>query len=71
MCVEEKEDLKHFLLWCPAYIERKERRLQQRYEEEDTMTGELLFGNRNIKETKVMIHKFWKIRKSDLDKIRD
>ena len=69
MCEEEKEDLKHFLLWCPAYsdVRQKNIKLQQPYkEEEDDIIGELLFGNENIEETKITIHKFWKIREKKM-----
>ncbi len=62
MCGGEKEDLTHFLLWCPAYSDErlKNINLQQPYQEKKDIMGELLFGN-NIEETKT-IQKFWKIR---------
>ena len=63
LCGNEKEDLKHFLLWCPAYSEVRQKniKLQQPYQEEENTIGELLFGS-NIEETKETVHKFWKIR---------
>ncbi len=65
MCGADNEDLKHFLLWCPAY--REERRiftqLQQPYvEDEEDIIGKYLFENRYIEETKREIYKFWMIR---------
>ncbi len=62
LCGEEKEDLEHFLLWCPAYAtERAESQiLQQPYEEE--VLGKLLFENNNITESKQMILKLWRKR---------
>ena len=65
LCEEEKEDLKHFILWCPAYEEerRKSDRLQQPYQEdEEELLGSYLFTNENIEETKERILVFWKIR---------
>ncbi len=37
LCGAEKEDLRHFMLWCPAYTQerRKSERLQQPYPEEE------------------------------------
>ena len=79
MCGVEKEDLKHFLLWCPEYREERQKnlKLQQPYQEGD-INGELLFGNESIEETKNTIHKFWTMRekktkavKGDPDKTRD
>ncbi len=51
MCGADNEDLKHFLLWCPAYREerRKFTRLQQPYvEDEEDIIGKYLFENRYI-----------------------
>ncbi len=46
MCWADNEDLKHFLLWCPAYREERGKitRFQQPYieDEEDTI-GKYLF----------------------------
>ncbi len=62
MCGSEKEDLRHFLQWCPAYRDERQKniKLQQPYQEENIIP-ELLFGN-NIDETKETMHKFRKIR---------
>ncbi len=65
MCGAEKEDLRHFLLWCPAYTDerRKSPRLQQPYKEnEDDIIGKYLFEKRYLETTKKEIHNFWKIR---------
>ena len=65
MCGGEKEDLNHFLLHCPAYMEerRKSNELQQPYQlDEDVIIGNLLFITRNLEENKQIIYKFWKIR---------
>ncbi len=58
----EKEDLKHFLLWCPAYTDEKSKspRLQQPYKENED--GKYLFEKKDIETTKKEIHKFWTIR---------
>ncbi len=67
MCGSEKEDLKHFLLWGPGYSDERQKniKLQQPYQEEESIIGEFLFGN-NIEETKETIHKFWKIREKEM-----
>ncbi len=59
MCGSEKEDLKRFILWCPAYSEERQKNivLQQPYQEEEDVIGELLFGN-SIEQTKETIQKF-------------
>ncbi len=65
MCGVEREDLKHFLLWCPAYTQerRKSERLQQPYpEEEEDVIGQYLFENKFTEETKRTLYSFWKIR---------
>ena len=58
MCGSEKEDLRHFLLWCPAYSDERQKneKLQQPYKQD--IIGELLFESRNIKDTKDIIYKF-------------
>ncbi len=68
MCGYEKEDLTHFLLWYPAYSDERQKnmKLQQLYEEEN-ITGKLLFGNKNIEETKETIHKFREIRQKKVE----
>ncbi len=65
MCRADKEDLKHFLLWCNAYTEirRKIERLQQPYiEDEEDIIGKYLFETTYIEEAKKEIHKFWLVR---------
>ncbi|RUM32355.1 MAG: hypothetical protein DSY42_01165, partial [Aquifex sp.] len=67
-CEEEKEDLKHFLLWCPAYSEERKKnlRLQQPYEEEEeNIIGKFLFDNIKIEEAKEVIYEFWQIREKE------
>ncbi len=64
LCGYDKEDLKHFLLWCPAYHQprQKNKNLQQPYEEDqEKIIGKLLFEE-NTRETKETIFEFWKIR---------
>ncbi len=59
-----KEDLRHFLLWCPAYCEERGKitRLQQPYKkDEQDIIGNCLFEKRNIEETKKEIFRFWMI----------
>ncbi len=65
MCEEEKEDLEHFLLRCPAYSAEKSgpQRLQQRYKKE--IIGDLIFKikkkkEKKIEETKRMSWSLWK-----------
>ncbi len=55
------EDLKHFLLWCPAYTEIREKitRLQQPYIEEEVIIGKYLFENIYTEKNKKEIYKFW------------
>ncbi len=74
MCGAEREDLKHFMLWCPAYtLERmKSERLQQPYiEEEDDVIGKYLFDNKFIEDTKRTLHTFWKIREKKMKEKED
>ncbi len=54
MCGAELEDLRYFMLWCPAYTQEriKSERLQQPYPEEDDIIGQYLFENKLIEETK-------------------
>ena len=66
MCGAEREDLKHFVLWCPEYNQEriKHEKLQRPYQEdEDWIIGDLLFDNNDIETTKKMLHDFWKKRK--------
>ncbi len=58
MCGAEREDLKHLMLWCPAYTHErmKSERLQQPYPEEDDAIGNYLFENKFIEETKRTLH---------------
>ncbi len=68
MCGAENEDLRHFLLWCPAYAEERKKcvRLQQPYvEEEDNTMAKFVSENDHTKETKATIYKFWKIREKN------
>ncbi len=64
MCGADNEDLKHFLLWCPAYGEERGKiiQLKQPYIEEDDIVGKYLFENGYIEKTKREIYKFWTIR---------
>ncbi len=74
MCGAEREDLKHFMLWCPAYTQerRKSERLQQPYiEEEDDVIGQYLFDNKFIVDTKGTLHTFWKIREKKMKEKED
>ncbi len=60
MCGADK-DLKHFLLWCPAYTEIRGKitQLQQPYiEKEEDIIGKYLFKNIYIDDTKKEIYKF-------------
>ncbi len=69
MCVTERKDLKHFLLWCPAYTQErmKSERLQQPCpEEEDDVIGQYLFESKFIEETKRTLHTFWKTREKKM-----
>ncbi len=73
MCGAEREDLKHFMLWCPAYTQerRKSERLQQPYTEEDNVIGQYLCDNKLIEETKRTLHTFWKIREKMMKEKED
>ena len=65
LCSAELEDLHHFILWCPGYLEerRKEPRLQQPYEEdEDKIIGNVLFAQENWEGPKEVIYRMWKAR---------
>ncbi len=60
------EDLKHFLLWCPAGYEeiRKKTILLQRpcTENEEYIIGQLLFNEQTIQESKAIVYEMWKKR---------
>ncbi len=59
MCGTDNEDMKHFLLWCPAYTEIRGKitRLQQPYiEDEEDIIGKYLFENIYIEEAKKEIY---------------
>ncbi len=62
MCGNEREDLQHFILHCPAYHEerRKHPGLQRPYQDEQ-ITATILIDNEsiNIENTKEMITKIW------------
>ncbi len=65
MCGEEVEDLKHFILWCPAYDEErgKDTNFQRPYKRNvEELLGELLFENGLKYSTKHTLYAFWKIR---------
>ncbi len=64
VCGYDKEDLNHFILWCPAYDQPRQenKKLQQPYEEDQEKNiGKLLFEE-NTREAKETIYEFWKIR---------
>ncbi len=63
MCGAEREDLKHFVMWCPEYNQERieHPKLRRPYREnEDWITGDLLFDNNDIEITKEILHAFWK-----------
>ncbi len=69
MCGAELEDLKHFMLWFPAYTQEriKSERLQQPYpEEDDDVIGQCLFENKLIEESKRTLQAFWKKREKKM-----
>ncbi len=69
MCGAELEDLRHFMLWCPAYAQErvKSERLQQPYsEEEEDIIGQYLFENKLIEEAKRTLQAFWKVREKKM-----
>ncbi len=65
MCGKELEDLRHFLLHCPAYDEERSSipALQRPYQqdEEDTI-GRVIFENTERESIKTEIYKFWQKR---------
>ncbi len=64
LCGYDKENLNHFLLWCAAYSQPRQRNknLHQPYEEDqEKIIGKLLFQD-DARETKETIYEFWKIR---------
>ncbi len=65
MCGAEREDLKHFMLWSPAYTQEgmKSERLQQLYP--DDVTGKYLIANKYIKKQKEH-NTFWRIREKEM-----
>ncbi len=73
MCGEVNENLKHFILWCPAYRNETQRnlRLQQPFkeeeeEEEEEIIGKFLFERENIEGNKDTLHKFWQVREKKM-----
>ena len=68
--LDQKEDIYHFILHCPAYI--KERRniiqLQQPYNNNETeILGTFLFEKSHIDQKKEGLHELWKRRKRLLE----
>ncbi len=69
VCGHDREDLSHFILWCPACDQprQKNKTLRQpREEDEEKVIGRLLFEE-NIREAKETIYEFWKMRKMHLE----
>ncbi len=69
ICNQQQENLKHFILACPAYQDQRSkiRKLQQPYPENKTkLVGKLLFEEEGI-EDKEIIYKMWKIRMEKLE----
>ncbi len=64
LCGEEVEDLKHSILWCPAYDEEKEKDInfQRPYKRNVEKLDELLFENGLKYNTKQTIYAFWNIK---------
>ncbi len=73
MCGAEREDLKHFMSWCPVYTQerRKSEGLRQPYTEEDDVIGQYLFDKKLIEETKRTLHTLWKIREKKIKEKED
>ncbi len=66
LCGAEKEDLEHFLLWCPAYTNMRATisELQQHYTENtQNIIGHFLFDQKDIDKKLNTVYSFWKIRK--------
>lgn len=65
LCCEINETLPHFLLFCPAYVNERQKipELHQPYQEDIAgIIKSVLFENGTINNTKEIIHNFWKIR---------
>ena len=65
VCSAENETLEHFLLWCPAYQEKRKEciDLQQPYRENVcSIIGAFLFRENDIENKKEIIYDMWKIR---------
>ncbi len=68
LCGAEKEDLEHFILWCPAYtdIRTYTTELQQPYTENtQNIIGHFLFDQQNIYKKINTVYNFWKIRQKN------
>ncbi len=67
----EKEDLEHFILWCPAYILARQQSLilKQPYEKE--VLGKLIFDYNKVTETKQLILKLWRKREKIMKEIEN
>ncbi len=74
MCGEELENLRHFLLHCPAYDEERTSipALQRPYQqdEEDTI-GRAIFENTEMENIKTAIYKFWQKKRKEKKGRRD
>ena len=65
MCAEENEDLKHLILFCPAYIKERQMaiQLQQPYnEDKNDIIGRFLFKTEDMEEKKESLYRIWKKR---------
>ncbi len=65
MCGSEKGDLKHFLVWCPAYSDERQKNMKLQLPYQEHTVSQLYFRS-NIEETKETIHKFWKIKEKKM-----
>ncbi len=69
LCGAEKEDLEHFLLWCPAYtnVRATISELQQPYTENtQNVIGHFLFDQKDIDKKLNTVYSFWKIRQKNI-----
>ena len=71
--LEEKEDLYHFMLHCPAYIKERStiQQLQQPYiEDEKQILGTFLFEKTHIDKKKEDLYQLWRARQRRLKTTR-
>lgn len=72
ICNAEKEDMEHFILFCPEYENNrmKTTSLQKPYHENTSaIVGHFLFGEQNLELNKEILYEMWKVRNKKIEEL--